>query len=158
MEMKTKNNSGAKTKQLKKESQFVVVFKRFVYQANHRLHTAVLPDRAHFVPEYTDNARIFLKAADKACNNDVCNHRGKKGNGNAEEGTATRSAVDFCRIVVLLVDALQAAQKNENLEGERIPYDIDNKNGNVLPISRARVDPVDGICAENTEDVIDNTV
>ena len=95
----------------------LVGFESFVYQTYHRLHAAYLPDGAHIFPKYADNARIFFETADKACNNDVGNHRGKKGNGDTEENAGTGRAVDFCRVVILLVDALQTAQKYEDFEG-----------------------------------------
>ena len=105
-----------------------VSFESFINQTYHRLHTAYLSDGTHICPKYADNARIFFETADKACNNDVGNHRGKKGNGDTEENAGTGRAVDFCRVVILLVDALQTAQKYENFERQRVPNDIDDHN------------------------------
>ena len=62
--------------------------------------------------------------ADKARNNNVSNHRGQKGNGYAEEDTGSGGPVHLRSVVVLLIDALQAAQKNEDFERQCIPYNI----------------------------------
>ena len=114
-------------------------------------------DSLHIVAEDTDDARIFLESADKAGDNNVGDHRGKERNGDLGEHAQTGSGIDLRGVIILLVYTLQTAEKDEYFEGERIPYDIDNENGNVLPISRSSVDPVDGISTENAEDVVYDT-
>ena len=61
------------------------------------------------------------------------------------------------RIVILLVDALESAEQDEDLERERIPYDVHRHYDDVLEITRACVDPVNGIRAEHSEQVVDDT-
>ena len=103
----------------------VTAFKRFIYKADHRLQVRVTAD-THVVAEYTDDARIFLEAADEARDDYVCKHRGKHRNGNSPEHSPFGSAVDFSCFIKLFINALQAAQKDKNLEGKGIPNDIND--------------------------------
>jgi len=129
--------------------------KRFVDEAYHREQIL-----RHRVAEDTDDARILLETADEACDDDVCNHRRKHRNGNSPEHSPLGGAVDFCRVVILFIYALQTAEQNQNLEGQRIPYDIDDKDGHFRPIA-VRADtvyPVDGFSAKLHNDAVDKAV
>ena len=108
-----------------------------VNEADHRVKSSGRTGRTHIVTEDTDNARIFLEAADKAGNYDVGKHGRKERNGNLRKDAYARRAVDLRRIVILLVDALQTAEKDQNLKGQSVPDDIHHLNRDVRPIRRA---------------------
>ena len=50
-----------------------------------------------------------------------------------------------------------STKQNEDLKGQRVPHDIHHHHEDVGRVARAHVDPVDGLYAENTDDVVDNT-
>ena len=90
--------------------------------------SACIACRTHIVTKDTDDGGIFLKSADKAGDDNVCKHRRKKRNCDTGKHTYPASTVDLSRIVILLVYTLKTAKKNEDLEGERIPNNVNNEN------------------------------
>ena len=132
-----------------------IVGQRVVNERNHGIQLSVRHVR---IPN-TDDARVLLKASDKARDNDVGDHRGKKGYGDTGEYSPTRGAVDHCRFVILLVDALQAAEQYEYLERQCVPNDIDDQYRHFCPIgSRVFVNiiqPVDRFYPEFSQKVVD---
>ena len=131
---------------------------RIVDISYHCVKTTVLTAGSrHIFSEYTDYAGVFLESSDESGDNYVSEHGREQRNRDLCEYADTGSAVDLSCIVILLVDALQTAKKNKDLEGECIPYYINSKNENVVPPGRARVDPVDRLDSEETQEVVDDT-
>ena len=124
--------------------------------ADHGVEPALVADGSHCFAEYTHNVGIFLESADEAGDDDVGNQRGKKGNGNAGEGAELTRSVNFRSVVVLLIDALQAAQQNEDFEGQCVPHDVDHQHENVCPIGRTGINPVDFRSAEEFYNVVND--
>ena len=98
--------------------------------------------------EDTDDAGVFLESADKAGDDSVREHGRKQRNGDSGKNAPLGSAVDLCSVVVLFVDTLQTAKKNKYLEGQSIPYDVDDKCCEACPGLCAVVDPVDPLHSE----------
>ena len=124
---------------------------------DHRVQTSGITRGTHIVTEDTDDGGIFLKSADEAGDDDVGDHGREQRDGDLGEDAPLGRAVDLGGVVVLLVDALQTAQQDQNLEGKRVPDDIEGHHENIVPIFRALIDPVDRLDAENAEDIVDNT-
>ncbi len=137
----------------------VVQLQRLVDKTDHRIHltAAHLTGGTHILTEDTDDAGIFLKAADKAGDDNVGQHGGQQRHGHAGEHTPLGGAVHLGRVVVLLVDALQTAQQNEDLKGQGVPHDVHDHNDTVVQQRRTGVHPVDGVAAQPHNDVVDNT-
>ena len=144
-------------KSRRRSASLLVTCKRIVDITDHSIER-LTADRLHILTEDTDDARILLEASDEAGDNNVSYHGRKERNGDPREYSYSRSTVDLRSLVILLVYALETAEKNEDLEGERVPYYVDYENGYISPIVRALVDPVYGIYAEEAEYVIDDTV
>ena len=89
------------------------------------VHISTAGNRFGFT-EDTDDTGVFLKSADKAGDNNVGQHGGEKRNCDLGKNAPLGSAVDLSRVVVLLVDALQASEKNKDLEGKSVPYNIND--------------------------------
>ncbi len=128
-----------------------------VNKSDHRIESTCVTRRSHILAEYTDDARILLEAADKARYYNVCDHRRKERNGDLGEHAETARTVDLSGVIVLLVNALESAEKDKDLEGERVPYDVDRHNGDICGISRACIYPVNGISAEELNYVVYNS-
>ena len=111
-----------------------VSFQRIINKAHHCVQPLGCANRTHILAEDTDNAGIFLETADKAGDDNLGQHGRKKRNGDAGEDTATGCAVYLGSIVILLIDALQTAQENQDLEGQCIPYDVNHHNRHIRPI------------------------
>lgn len=100
-----------------------VIAERLVYVSDHRHKIALFGFRC---AKYTDNARIFFEPAYKTRYYNVGYHRGEHRNGNSPESSYSACSVNFCRFVILLVNALKTSEQNKDFEGERVPYNIDN--------------------------------
>ena len=124
--------------------------------ADHGVEAISLTCRTHVIAEDTDDAGVFLEATDKARDNDVSQHGGQQRNGDSGQNSEFGSAVDLSGIVVLLVDALQTAQQNQDLKGQRIPNDINDHYYHVCSVGGAGVDPVNGLSTEELNNVVDN--
>ena len=111
----------------------------------------------HIVTEDTDDGGLLLEAADEAGDDHVSQHGGEQGHRDLGEHADTGGAVHLGGVVILLVDALETAQKDQDLEGQGVPDDVDHQHRDVGPVARAGVDPVDGIHTEQTQDVVDDT-
>ena len=120
-----------------------------VNKANHCIQSVVVGYGAHGITEDTDDAGVLLEATDKAGDDNISQHGGKQGNGDAGEHSPTGSGVNTGSLVVLLVDTLQTAQQDEDLKGQCVPYNIDHHNHDVCPVLGAGIHPVDVINAYN---------
>ena len=130
----------------------------------------VVAVRTHSLVEYTYDRGIFLEATDEARDDNVREHGREERNGDTSEHAESGSRVDLSRLVILLVNALKTAEKNEDLEGERVPYDVNHENDEGVVIElilevraleecdrgSTGVDPVDGIDAEDAKEIVDN--
>ena len=101
---------------------------------NHSIESVWLSYGTESVTKYTYDTGIFLETTDKAGDNNVRNHGRKKRNGDSGEGSDFGSTVNLRRVVLLLVNALKTAEKNKDLEGQSIPYDVDNHYYDVIHI------------------------
>mgnify|MGYP002513840726 CR=1 FL=1 len=110
----------------------------------------------HIVTEDTDDAGILLEAADETGDDNIGQHGAQQRHGDAGKDSDLGGGVDLGCIVVLLVDALQTAQQHQDLKGQRVPDDVDHHHDDVGPVVRAGIDPVDGIAAEEHDDVVDD--
>ncbi len=139
-----------------RSSALEVALKCVINEADHRIKSACIVGRTHIFTENTDDAGVFLKTADKAGDNNVCQHGGQQRYGDSGKYTGTGGAVDLGSIVVLLVDALQATQQNKDLKGQGIPNNIDDHNNDVCAVAGTCIDPVDGFTAKKLNDVVNN--
>ena len=124
--------------------------------ADHGIQAVGGADRAHLFAENTNDGAILLEAADEAGDDNIGQHGAQQRHGDAGEDSSAGSAVDTGSIVILLVDALQAAQQDQNLERQGVPDDIHRHNRQVGSIAGLGIDPVDGLAAEEHDDVVDD--
>ena len=117
----------------------------------------VVRDRVHVVTaggsslpvEQGDDRRVLFKRTDQRSDHDVNDLRGKKRNGNAEEGFASGSAVDLRGLIVLLIDSLQTGKEDQNLIRQCVPDNVNAQSEHTVETAGAHVDPTDISQMEN---------
>ena len=75
----------------RRSTSLLVTCKRIVDITDHSIER-LTADRLHILTEDTDDARILLKAADKACDNDVGDHGRKERHGDLGISSLSSSA------------------------------------------------------------------
>ena len=102
----------------------VVGAQAVVNEAHHGVEASGVVDRAHALAEDTHDAGVFLEAADEAGDDHVGQHGGKQRHRDVGEHAAAGGGIHLGRLVILLVDAGQAAQQDQDLEGQGVPHDV----------------------------------
>ena len=87
-----------------------VGFQCVVNEADHGVQTACVIGGTHVFAEDTDDAGVFFESTDKAGNDNVGQHGGKKGHGNVGKYSSAGGAVHLGRIVILPVNNLSGIQ------------------------------------------------
>ena len=137
----------------------VILFRKHIIDhTDDGIERAFIAGGTHGIAEDTDDGAVLLEAADKAGNDHIGDHGRKQRHGDLREHAPAGRGINLRSFVVLLVDALQTAQKHQDLEGQRIPNDIEDQHEHVGPVTGAGIDPVDGIAAEEHDDVVDQAV
>ena len=133
-----------------------VVAQGVVNEANHGVQPSAIVGRAHGLAKDAHNAGVFLEAADEARDHHIGQHGRDQRHGDAGKDPPAGRAVHPGRFVVLPVDGLQAAQQDQNLEGQGVPDDVDDHHHHIGGVGGAVVDPVDPGSAEELNDVVDD--
>ena len=134
-----------------------VVAQGVVNEAHHGVQPSAVVGRAHGLAKDAHNAGVFLEAADEARNHHVGQHGRDQRHGDAGKDPPAGRAIHPGRFVVLPVDGLQAAQQDQNLEGQGVPDDVDDHDRHICPVAGTVIDPVHGLSAEKLNDIVYNT-
>ena len=134
----------------------VAVAQAVVNEPHHGVEPSRVVDRAHALAEDTHDAGVFLEARDEAGDDDVSQHGRKQGHGDAPEHPSAGGGVHLGGLVILLVDAGQTAQQDQDLEGQGVPHDVHHQHEHVGRVGGAVVDPVDPGAAEELDHVVDD--
>ena len=121
----------------------IIGAERVIDKAHHGIEAAGVIGRAHGFAENTNDAGIFLESADEAGNDHIGQHGRKQRHRDAGENPLPGGAVHLGGVIILLIDALQSAQQYQDLEGQGIPYDINDHDRHIGRIGGAVIDPVD---------------
>ena len=94
-----------------------VLFHLVVNPINGRVHVVVEAVARVGTAEQAHDGRILFEGANKACDRDVEDLWRKQRHRNFPGGFQTTRPVDFCRFIILAINAFETGEENENLIG-----------------------------------------
>ena len=122
----------------------------------HVTHDGVHAGHVQVRAEDGDLIRVRLEGPDEARDDQIEDHGGDHGEGDAPEDAALRGAVDLRGIVIILLDRSERAGQDQDLEGHDHPDGVQAHHQHLGPVGS--VDEVDRLAAEGVDEEVDHAV